>query len=70
MITENKLLHKSGTGRKLYIVAMEGLPLSSQIFIQTSTFVFDVIKCPPETSMYLSLSESEPGTKSDISGVR
>ena len=48
---------------------MKGFPLSSRIFIWTSPVYFAVTKCPSETSIYLSVFTSKPGTKYEISGV-
>ena len=60
----NNWLHKSGWNNMLYNVAMKCLPLPLCIFIWTSPVCFAVTKCPSSTSMYLSVSTSEPGTKS------
>ena len=66
---ENIQSHKSGANSILYNIAMKGLPLLSHMFICNSSVFFAVTKCPSETSMYLSIYTSEPGTKSEISGV-
>ena len=47
----------------LYNLAMKGFPLSSCMFIWIYPVCFAVTKCPSATSMYLSVSISEPGTK-------
>ena len=66
---ENNQLHKSGDSSILYNVAIKGFPLLPYIFICTSPVYFAVMKFSSATSMYLSVSASEHGTKSAISGV-
>ena len=69
LIMENKQSHKSGVSSTLYNVSMKGLLLSPIFFIWTYPFCFSVTKLPSATSRYLSIYTSEPGTKSQISGV-
>ena len=65
----NNRSHKSGTNSTLYKVAMKGFPLSSRIFIWNSPAFFSVMKFPSATSIYLSVSNNEPGIKFEIYGV-
>ena len=48
---------------------MKGLPLSLCTFIWTYPVCFTVMKRPYSTSMYLSIYNSDPGTKYENSGV-
>ena len=64
----NIISQKYGVNSTLYSVAMKGFPLSSHMFFCTPPF-FDVTKRPTATSVYLSISTSEPGTKYEIYGV-
>ena len=66
---ENNQLHKYDDNKTLYNVAMESFPLSSRILIWTSPVFFAVEKCPYATFLYLSVSTSNPGMKTEISGV-
>ena len=65
---ENNLSQKSGDDSKTYNVEIKGLPLSSQFFIWNSP-VFSCEESPFSTSMYLSVSTSDTGTKYEISGI-
>ena len=64
---ENDQLHKPGANRTLYNVEMNGFPLSSHIIILTSPVCFAVTKFLSATSIYLSVSTSDPGTKYETS---
>ena len=68
-IMVNNRSNKFGANGMLYNAAMKGLPLSLLIFIWTYSVFTAVTKFPYETSMYLSVSTSEPGKKSEISGL-
>ena len=64
VIMENNWLHKSGANSTLYNVAMTSFPILSQNFIWTYPGCFAVTKFPSATSMYLSVSNNEPGIHS------
>ena len=68
-MVENIQSHKSGANNKLYNIAMNGFPLSSFMFIWTCSVYFYVAQCTSETSIYVSVYNSDPGTKCEISGV-
>ena len=68
-IIESNQSHKSGTNITLYNVAMKDFPFPSCISIWTCTFFFDVMKCTPTTSIYLSVYTNEPVIKYEIYGV-
>ena len=66
---ENNQSYNSGANSTLYKVSITVFPLLSRIFIWYSRVCFDVTKFPSANSMYLSVYISDPGKKSEISGV-
>ena len=60
----NNWSYNSGANSTMYNAAVRSLPLSSHIFIWTSSFCFAVTKSPYATSTYLSVYACEPGIKS------